>query len=253
MRAIIGLILIIGLVSCSDEDDNIEPTLSEIEVVYADLKERFTSQEYEFFIDTIKAHCEEKDSHNSDIHRSLSKQLSHEAYGMLFAPDGSQRLPFRIPVFTRHRNDRIRIAADESNAVAIFLNRMEKVVYIFDDVEATIIIETDLNPVTNLYRLRMNTFHTGHADLRYIQTQIEELNEAHNDSDKRLPIKLPAISDDLGITILAFDENYEPIPPTPAEHYQWIFDYDEAPLATDKQVEAKNQGRTPFAFDCIEN
>lgn len=255
MRAIVGLIVIVGLVGCGNDETTTvlkKPPLSEIETVYADLKEQFTHHEYRVFIKAIETHCE-SDPYKSSIQRELKQRLSPEAYSLILTEVGSQKPPHRIPFNTRHKADRIRLVAREHDAYAIFLNRDEKVVYIFGDIEATVFIETDLNPVTELYRLRVDMIHTGFSDLGYTKTQIEELNEAHNGSDKPLPIKLPADIDDLSITVVAFDKDYNPIPPTPEEHHQWIFDYDNAPLATDAQIEHENQRRTPSAFDCIEN
>lgn len=262
MKALGLLGLLVILFSCGDEEvveKPIEPKeeLSEIEKVYADLRGRFTHQEFQFFLETVQEHCKEGNSYNSGTHRKLKQRLSTLAYSAIYASDGGQKHPFRIPTYTRHKDDRIRIAAREHDSIAIFRAKRAKVVYLRPNTEATIIVETDLNTFTKLYRIRVDAIMTGdgtrHEEVRSIERQLEELNEQHNGSDKPLPIELPAVPNDLPLVILVFNEHSEPIPPTPEKQYQWIFDYDEAPTATDEQIEQANKHKTPSAYDCIEN
>lgn len=261
MRLIGGLLVIlIGLIGCGDEpaskvmvtvenpvvECGSEPIVeydSEIEKVYADLMKLLTPYEYSVLLQEVKKHCSQNltDTH---VLRRLEDELSPASYEVLLKPS-------RIPKWTRTTLNRIKLAAHLKNAIAV-TRITGKIIYVFD-FQNTVIVKQSKSGFPDHYVVRAEEFYgvrTYNPLVHEVANEIETLNAT--ETDKPLPIVLPDVIPE-GIDIVVLDEFANPIPPTPDWYYKWIFDYADAPRATNEEISTTNYIETPLAFDCLED
>ncbi len=266
MKTIALLFGILVILGCGDEEQQQVKTLlvtvenppevktvevektydSEIDKVYSDLREHLTAYEYRFLLQEVKRHCSENltDTH---VLRRLKDELSPTAYELLLKPT-------RIPKWRLTDLNRVKLAAHLKNATAI-TRITGKVVYVFQ-YQNTIIVKQTKSCCPDHYWVGAEEFYgekTYNPLVHDLAHEIETLNAPEgglSNADKPFPIKLP---DDIldGIDIVVLDEFANPMPPTPDWYYEWIFDYADAPRATDEEIEDINYTETPLAFDCF--
>lgn len=262
------LLLGIFLIGCGDESVNpttltltienppelkiveVEKTYdSEIDKVYSELKEHMTPYEYRFLLQEVKRHCTENLTETHILHR-LKDELTPAVYELLLEPS-------RIPKWTLTDTSRIKLAAHLKNATAI-TRYTGKVIYLFD-FQSTIVVRQSKACCPDTYWVDSEVYfgkRTFNRALYDLIVEIDELNYQEDLSavlEEAPPIKLPDISEDLDISIVVLDESNNLIPPTSEWYYDWVFDYEDAPRATNEEVEKANYAETPLAYDCIED
>ena len=268
MKTIALLFGILVILGCGDEEQQQVKTLlvivenppevktvevektydSEIDKVYSDLREHLTAYEYRFLLQEVKRHCSENltDTH---VLRRLKDELSPTAYELLLKPT-------RIPKWRLTDLNRVKLAAHLKNATAI-TRITGKIIYVFN-YQNTIVVKQTKSGFPDHYWVSAEAYFGDRAynPLSHdIAIEIEALSTPKgglSNARKPFPIKLP---DDIpkGIDIVVLDEFAKPIAPTPDWYYEWIFDYENAPRATDEEVEKANYIETPLAFDCFED
>ncbi len=226
----------------------IPPTLADS---FADLQPYFTEKEYQYLLQQVKLYCDGVAIDGGALHSRLKRDLSLAAYNRVYPEGGGEPAEIRrIPVKSRNDKSRVYLAATLRGVTSLSYG-YGKIWYEFSKHGSITIMQT----FDHLGRHYVGIPAYGGSRWREIERIVNEFERLNKHNNKKVgwqPIIMPAIPDDLDIAIFYIDGEGNLIEPTAPELFDWVFEYDEAPRATDEQIAAYNRQYAPLAFDCVE-
>lgn len=199
------------------------------------LVNQLTQAQYAYMLRQIDRYCNGDISHVSVLLHLESKLPEHLHH----------HLKQLTPRHNRSDKSRVYVAAALANPDVNLYFDNHKVYYQFS--ENMIIIQFEKNDDGKIAEF---TSHSNYQDnSKIIVNDIREqiIQTALNKGI----IEMPAILDNLvlDLAVIILDETGNPIDP---KYKDWVFDYKDAPRATDAQLKEYNLIHSPNAYDCVE-
>ena len=246
MRTLVILFACVFLFSCSedkttpfiDEPNPViepEPMKPMVQTSLESLANHLTQAQYAYTLRQINRYCDGNISHASVLLHLQSKMPKHAHH----------HLEELIPRQNRSDKSRIYVAAALVNPdVNLYYDHHE--VY-YQSSENMIIIQFETNDDGKITGFNSHSSFQDNARIigRHIREQI--VQTAMNKGIIEMPPILDNLVLDLAVIIL--DEAGNPIDP---KYKDWVFDYEDAPRATDAQLKEYNRTHRPGAYDCVE-